>query len=345
MDGRFMRRCFFLAHKGAGHAAPNPLVGAVVVKNGKILAEGYHARFGGPHAEVVALKKAGKRARGATLYVSLEPCCFTGKTGPCTKAIIKSGITKIVVATRDPNPRVNGKGIKQLRQAGIMVQENVLKHDAEGLNEDFFSFMKTKKPFVVLKLAFTGDGKTTTPPGASKWITSKESQRFVHRLRSRYQSILVGAETVRKDNPSLTVRHMKGKNPIRIVLGDKVSPRSALFRGGRTILATTRQKRIRGAEVWKLPGTKGYVNIRSLLRRLGQENITSVLVEGGSKVAKSFLDAYAVDKVIFFIAPNNRGTIPMRIPEIRKITPSVRLADVRVTRLGNDIVYQGYVKR
>lgn len=203
-DERFMRRALELAERGLYTASPNPMVGAVLVKDGEIVAEGWHERVGMPHAEAVAIGKAGERAKGATLYVNLEPCCFHGRTPPCTKAIIEAGIRRVVVATRDPNPLVNGKGIEELKAAGVEVVEGVLKEEAERLNEQFLTFMRKRRPFFALKFAMTLDGKIASRMGASRWITSEGARRLAHELRARHDAVMVGVRTVLLDNPLLT---------------------------------------------------------------------------------------------------------------------------------------------
>ena len=217
---RFLRRALELAGKAEGRTSPNPMVGAVVIKNGKTIAGGYHRRAGGPHAEIVALKKAGTQVRDAVVFINLEPCCHQGKTPPCTEALIQSGISKVVVGMQDPNPLVRGKGIRRLRQAGIEVETGVLKPECERLNEVFIKYITTGKPFVILKSAVSLDGKIATSGGDSKWITGEPARRKVHQLRDRMDAILVGSGTVLKDNPRLTTRlpGKTGHNPVRIIL-------------------------------------------------------------------------------------------------------------------------------
>ncbi|MCK4391312.1 bifunctional diaminohydroxyphosphoribosylaminopyrimidine deaminase/5-amino-6-(5-phosphoribosylamino)uracil reductase RibD, partial [Candidatus Bipolaricaulota bacterium] len=217
-DERFMEIALELARRGEGWVNPNPITGAVVVKNGVIIGRGYHKAFGGPHAEVFALKEAGENTRGATLYVTLEPCCHHGKTPPCTRLIVDAGIKRAVIACRDPNPLVNGQGIGHLHEAGIEVTEGVLEERAKRANEIFFKFITTHLPFVQLKLAMSLDGKIATRTRDSKWITGEASRREAHRLRRKFASVLVGLKTVIVDDPRLTVRHVLGKDPIRIVL-------------------------------------------------------------------------------------------------------------------------------
>ncbi|HCP32403.1 TPA: bifunctional diaminohydroxyphosphoribosylaminopyrimidine deaminase/5-amino-6-(5-phosphoribosylamino)uracil reductase RibD [Candidatus Acetothermia bacterium] len=358
-DGRFMEIALELAERGEGSVNPNPITGALVVKNEVIIGRGYHKAFGGPHAEVFALKEAGENARGATLYVTLEPCCHHGKTPPCTRLIVDAGIKRAVIACRDPNPQVNGQGISHLREAGIDVTEGVLEEEAKRLNEIFFKFITTHLPFVQLKLAMSLDGKIATRTGDSKWITGEASRREAHRLRRKFASVLVGLKTVTVDDPRLTVRHVFGKDPIRIVLdgqGKIAVEATLLHEEGRTIIATAAMSQDReqallnlGVEVWRLPKDQGRVDIRSLLQRLGAEGIDSVLVEGGGETAASFLSARLVDKVSLFIAPiiiGGRNAVPA-VGKIGSeyVFEGIRLHDIEVEQVGQDTLYTGYLER
>lgn len=357
-DQAFMQRALDLARNGEGTVNPNPLVGAVVVKNGAIIGEGYHKVFGGPHAEVFALEEAGEKARGATLYVTLEPCSHFGKTPPCTQRVIEAGIARVVIAVKDPNPLIHGKGIASFHNAGIDVKEGVLEEPARRLNEVFFKFITARLPFVQLKLAMSLDGKIATRTRDAKWISSKESQVEAHRLRRRFASILVGVNTVIADDPQLTVRHVQGKDPIRIVLdGHGRIPTEArlLHQEGRTIIATASMKKKKekalldlGAEVWRVGGTEN-VDVRVLLETLANEEIDSVLVEGGGETAASFLEADLVDKVSFFIAPlilGGREAIPaVGGLGVEKVACGTHLTDIDVQQIGEDTLYVGYPKR
>ena len=316
----FMRRALELAEQGTGYTRPNPLVGAVIAKGGEVIAEGYHARYGGPHAEAVALERAGEAARGADLYVNLEPCSHWGKTPPCVDRIIAAGIRRVFIATRDPNPLVNGKGVEKLRAAGIEVVEGVLRKEAERLNEIFFYWIKMKRPFVALKLAMSLDGKIATRSGDSRWITGEGARRRVHELRRRHAAVLVGINTVLADDPELTVREVEGPQPLRIVLDSRGRvPLSARVLAGeaRTLVATTaampeeRERALleRGVEVWRLPAREGRVDLVALLARLAGEEIDSLLVEGGGEVAWSFLAQGLVQKLylcLLYTSPSPR---------------------------------------
>lgn len=319
-----MLECLMLAERGAGYVSPNPLVGAVVVKNGKVVGRGYHRRFGGPHAEVYALRHAGKKSRGGTLYVNLEPCCHYGKTPPCTELIIHSGIKRVVLGMRDPNPLVDGKGIRILRSKGIKVDVGVLEAECRKLNEIFVKYVTTGLPFVSLKIAQTLDGKIADVEGRSQWITNEHSRTVVHELRTRYDAVLIGANTVKRDNPYLTVRLTKGRNPLRIVLdgGLTISPKSAVFSDKlrkRTILITSEKSIADNASLLHQLLRKGVriialvrkkdnlLDIVTMLRILALENISSVLVEGGAKTFGQFVRAGLVDKYIIFVAPKAFG--------------------------------------
>ncbi len=360
-DEAFMRRALALARRGWGWTRPNPLVGAVVVRDGTVVGEGYHAVCGGPHAEAVALLEAGDRARGADLYLNLEPCVdFPGKrTAPCVDAILASGVRRVVVATADPNPCVNGRGLARLREAGVEVVEGVLADEARQLNEVFFHWIVHQTPFVVLKLALSLDGKIATRTRKSRWISGPESRRVVHLLRARYGAVLVGVGTVLADDPALTVREAEGPQPLRIVL-DSVgrTPLGAkvLSSAARTVVATTdrmppgteEELRARGAEVWRLPGSGGRVDLGELLRRLGKET-DSLLVEGGSEVAAAFLEAGLVHKVAFFYAPlvlGGRDAVPAVGGEgAADPAQAIRVQDLSIERVGADLLITGYPGR
>ncbi|MGY4707046.1 bifunctional diaminohydroxyphosphoribosylaminopyrimidine deaminase/5-amino-6-(5-phosphoribosylamino)uracil reductase RibD [Candidatus Bipolaricaulota sp. J31] len=350
---RFMQRALELARRGEGYTRPNPLVGAVIVKEGEIIAEGYHARYGGPHAEVVALERAGDRARGADLYVNLEPCSHWGKTPPCVDRIIAAGIKRVIIATRDPNPLVNGKGIEKLRAAGIEVIEGVLEEEARELNEIFFWWIRTKRPFVSLKLAMSLDGRIATRTGDSRWITGPEARRRVHELRRRHAAVLVGVNTVLTDDPRLTVREVPGPNPMRVVLDSRgKTPPTArvLDEEGDVLIATTdvmppeaeEALRERGAEVRRFPAREGRVDPEAVLRWLGERGVDSVLVEGGGEVAWSFLSRGLVNVVYFFYGPvviGGRGAVPAFGGEgFSALGEAPRFKIKRAERLGDDLL-------
>lgn len=322
MDEQYMRRALKLAKKGEGFTNPNPLVGAVIVKNGEIVGEGFHALYGEHHAEINALFNAGEQAKDATMYVTLEPCSHHGKTPPCTKAIIKSGIKRVVIASNDPNPLVSGRGVKELQDAGIEVESGLLEEENKRLNEIFFHYIVKGRPFVILKTAMSADGKTATKTGDAKWITNEKSRRFVHELRHRVQAIMVGVKTVIADNPLLTARlpNKKVRHPIRIVLDTcaETPLESNVLKNTestRTIVAVTKganEENIealkrKGAEVWVMPTKDGHVDLQALVKALGEESIDSVLLEGGSFVNDSAFKAGIIQRFHLFIAPKIIG--------------------------------------
>lgn len=314
-DETFMRRALVLARRGTGKTSPNPVVGAVVVRAGKIIGEGWHKRPGGSHAEVFALH--GINARGATLYVTLEPCCTFGKTPPCTDAVIAAGIRRVVVAARDPNPRHAGRGLTVLRRAGIKVEEGLLAGEAIRINAAFNKWITTGLPLVIAKAGMSLDGKIATRTGDSKWITSEAARKVAHQMRARADAVMVSAGTVVADDPQLTLRHgVRGRQPWRVVVDGKGrSARTAkLFTDAwrhRTLVVTTtaaspdwcRQVALQGVTVIRVKREGTHVNMHALLGVLGELEITSVLVEGGGGLLGALFDAGFVDRVALFYAP------------------------------------------
>ncbi len=317
-----MQMALGLAIKGEGYTSPNPMVGAVVVKDGRVVGSGYHQMVGGPHAEVNAIAAAGKLAKGATLYVTLEPCNHTGRTPPCTRKILEAGIKRVVVSMIDPNKDVAGGGADFLEQQGIRVTTGICREQAQKLNEAFVKFVRTRRPFVIAKCAATLDGRIATRSGDSKWVTGEKSRQFVHRLRHAVDGILVGINTVRTDNPSLTTRLPDGlgKDPVRIILDThlSISPEAKLLRqesAADTILVvgqplmqdkqTTFEKD--GIRVIQSKLKNGLIDMDALMDRLGAMGLTSLLIEGGSRVLTSAFSAAIVDKVFFFYAPKILG--------------------------------------
>ncbi len=304
-DPGVMQHCFELAAKGHGRVNPNPMVGAVLVQAGEVIATGHHKRYGGPHAERNCLRTAGQKAKGGTLYVNLEPCIHHGKTPPCVEAIVNAGVSNVVVAMKDPNPRVSGRGIAALRKAGISVSTGLLRSEAQKLNEKFVWWHTEGLPFVGIKWAQSLDGYVADSAGRSQWITGEGARRYAHYLRAGYDALLVGAGTVLKDDPRLTVRHVEGNDPVRVILDGKlrVSGTEKVFRQrkGRTIVLTAaknirgpraavRRMMAHGVEVLGLPGGMS-ISPHLALRILGSEGITSVLVEGGPTTIRRFYDA------------------------------------------------------
>ncbi len=312
----WMREAIRLARLGEGLTRPNPPVGALVVKSGRVLGKGYHRKAGGPHAEVYALRRAARAAHGGTLYVTLEPCCSWGRTPPCTDAIIAAGIRRVVAAVTDPNPCHSGRGFRLLRSAGIQVDVGICRREAELLVGPFTRRMLYGRPEVILKLAVSLDGRIADASGHSKWISGSSSRKQVQELRSRCDAVLVGSGTVMADDPSLLPRPSRGRKPLRIVVDSRghVSPSARVFQGqeyGQTILATTRRcpgQRRRayesaGGQVWVLPGAENGVSLPALLKKLADAGAMRVMVEGGGILSESLLKARLVDEVILFAAP------------------------------------------
>ncbi|MDA8139402.1 MAG: bifunctional diaminohydroxyphosphoribosylaminopyrimidine deaminase/5-amino-6-(5-phosphoribosylamino)uracil reductase RibD [Desulfobacteraceae bacterium] len=363
-DHAYMAMALELAAKGAGRVSPNPMVGAVVVRDGQVVGQGYHQAVGGPHAEVHALDAAGDLAVGATLYVTLEPCNHTGRTPPCTGRIITSGIQRVVSAMADPNPDVQGGGHAFLQAHGIEVVCGVMEAEARRLNEIFIKFCQTKRPFVVLKMAATLDGRIATRSGDARWVTGEAAREQVHWLRQHMDAILVGVGTVKADDPKLTTRLADGPgaDPIRLVLDTKASmPKRAQMLSQQSSAPTyvicgaeasdvdRRRLTAAGAKILEAPLKKGRIDLTLLMPLLGKMGITSILIEGGANVAASALAADIVDKIVFFYAPKLLGGddgIPMcRGVGPFKMAEALPLRDVTVAMVGEDIMVQGYRKR
>ena len=361
-DRKFMEYALALAAKARGRTSPNPLVGAVIVRDGEIIGEGYHQKAGEAHAEINALNHAKGLAEGATMYVTLEPCCHWGRTPPCTEAIIRAKLSNIFVAIKDPNPQVAGNGIRQLEEAGIRVQVGLYEAEAKQLNEIFIKYITTQYPFVILKSAISLDGKIATAAGESQWITSQASRLKGHEIRAQVDAILVGIGTVLQDNPSLTTRLPKRKNedPIRIVvdshgrtpLGAKVfNPES----NAGTLIAVTENapsEKIEtlesaGADVLIIEGKEGRVCLRQLMQELGRRGITSVLVEGGGEINAAALQVGIVDKLMFFVAPKLIGGRdapgPIGGAGINNLSEAFELRDVKTTQIETDFLIEGYL--
>ena len=365
-DEKFMQKALKLAARGYGAVEPNPMVGCVIVRDGKIIGQGGHKKFGGPHAEINALancKTRGSEPRGATMYVTLEPCCHQGKTGPCTDAIIAAGITKVFVAMIDPSPHTNGKGIEQLRSAGIEVQFGVLEEQAAALNAPFIKFTKTNKTWVIAKWAQSIDGKITWVDelGVRRWISNKLSRQDSHNLRRRVRAILVGIETVFADNPLLTPRPPRSRKPARIVLDSHLRiPLDcnllATAKAAPVIIATTHgaveaeldkaaQIKKLGAEVLACPTVQDRIDIRFLLDELSKRGIAQLLVEGGAKVIDSFLKLYLADEICIYIAPRilgSQGQVNITEP-MDKLGKVISLKNANIIRFEDDIRLSGII--
>ena len=353
-DEDYIKRTLRLAAKAQGMTSPNPMVGAVLIKNGRILAEDYHRKAGTPHAEALAIAKAGDKARGSTLYINLEPCCHTEKrTPPCTKAIIRAGIEKVVIAMKDPNPRVAGLGIDELQGAGIEVRSGILEDRAQRLNEAYIKYITTGKPLVILKIAMTLDGKIATPEGQSKWITGEKARKLVHRLRSSVDAVLTAIGSVKADDPQLTARFPHSKNPARIVIDPNLEiPLNAnvLKIPPETIIVTRnagdKSDHLEKSGVTILP-FKEKLDLQRLMEHLGKRHITSVLIEGGSSLNAHALEDGIVDKVMLFIAPKiigGKDSYPaVGGKTFRKLEEAYRLKDISLRKIGDDFLIEGYV--
>ena len=361
-EEQFMKRAIELAKQGVGWTAPNPLVGAVVVKNGRVIGEGYHRKYGELHAERNALAACTEDPAGATLYVTLEPCCHYGKTPPCTEIIIEKKIAKVVIGSRDPNPKVAGKGARILREHGINVVEDYMREACDALNPVFFHYITTKTPYVVLKFAMTLDGKIATRTGASKWITGEAARNHVHQLRGRYAGILAGIGTVLADDPMLNCRIDGAHQPLRIILDSnlRIPMGSRLVRSAKEyplLIVCNESTRDReegtnriqkleeaGAKVWTLPEKNGHPDLNVLMQRLGEEKIDSVLIEGGGTVNEAVLKAHIVHHVYAYIAPKIFGGEDAKTPVegsgIRLPQECAKLRLAKITVLLNDMLLE-----
>lgn len=355
IDRQFMRRALKLAARGRGNTSPNPMVGTVIVKNGEILAEGYHRVFGGPHAEINAIRNARASLKGSSFYVTLEPCTHYGKTPPCIESVLAAQPAEVVIGTPDPNPLTAGKGIKLLQSRGIAVRVGILEDECRALNEKFFKFIRSSIPFVTVKFAQSLDGRIAAKSGDSKWISSEASRRLAHRERAWHDAVLVGAGTIAADDPELTVRLARGRNPIRIVIDSKlrIPLQSRILKdrsAARTLIVTTRaaeeKSKFRhlqnmGIEILVADhDEKGRVDLQKLLPALGKRQISSILVEGGAETITSFLKNKAADRLLVFTAPKliGKGFEAVGDLGIDRIREALRLDIRRVFRSGVDIV-------
>jgi diaminohydroxyphosphoribosylaminopyrimidine deaminase/5-amino-6-(5-phosphoribosylamino)uracil reductase len=363
----FMKRTLELAARARGMTSPNPLVGALLVKKGRIISEGYHRKAGTPHAEAIAIDLAGERASGATLYVNLEPCCHKDKrTPPCTQKIISSGIATVVVAMEDPNPKVSGKGIEELKKAGIKVVSGVMEEKARRLNEYYIKHITTGTPFVILKVAMTLDGKIATPEGESKWITGEKARATVHRLRGEVDALMTAIGTVKADNPRLTCRSGGDRSPARIIIDPNlevdmdacvlsVPPPTVLVtrKAPGSAMGRVREKEEKkrsllrkGIRFVEYEGEK--VDLTWLMCELGGMGLVSLLIEGGSSLNSYCLEQGVVDKVMFFIAPKiigGKGSFPaVGGMSFKRLQDAYRIKDINIRRIGDDILIEGYVQ-
>ncbi len=370
-DIKFMKEALSLALKREELTSPNPLVGAVIVKGNRVIGRGLHKKAGSPHAEIIAIESAGQKAKGSTLYINLEPCTHYGRTPPCVPEIIKAGIKRVVISMKDPNPLVNGKGIGKLKVEGIDVQCGVLEENARKINEIYIKYITKRMPFIVLKWAMSLDGKIATYTGDSKWISHDASRQFTRRLRGKFDAVLIGIETLLKDNPQLTTHGLGVKEPKRIIVDSKgripldcnLLKTSPLFSSAKqssgdkeVILVTTdkisKEKREglkkRGVEVIVTQFEGGKVNLKNLMVELAKREITSVLVEGGGTIIASFIENGLADKFIAFISPmiigGKNAISPVEGEGVEKIADAISIHNFSTRMIGEDIVMEGYLK-
>jgi diaminohydroxyphosphoribosylaminopyrimidine deaminase / 5-amino-6-(5-phosphoribosylamino)uracil reductase len=360
-DVKFMQRALFLAEKDGRYASPNPRVGAVLVKNGAIVGEGAHSWYGGPHAEIVALRKAGPKACGATLYVTLEPCSHFGKTPPCSEALVQAGIRRVVAAIKDPFPLVAGRGFTRLRKAGIQVGFGLLEKNARQINENFLFSVRKKRPKVILKAAVSLDGKIATVAGLSKWITGEKARRKAHEMRSVSDALLVGKNTALKDNPSLTVRlpGFKRKDgwPLRVVLDSELrtNPRMKMFKGIQKAVVFTSHKAslarekgflAKGIQVFRVPLTRKMLSLKAVLNILHFLNVRTLLVEGGGRVHSSFLEQRMADEAVLFVSPKILGgNAPTWVggTGVKNPNRAIGLKTIHWEKIGGDYLLTGKI--
>jgi diaminohydroxyphosphoribosylaminopyrimidine deaminase/5-amino-6-(5-phosphoribosylamino)uracil reductase len=363
-DKRFMARALGLATQGEGFVEPNPQVGCVIVHNGQIVGEGFHARFGGPHAEVIALNQAGEAARGGTLYVTLEPCCHLGKTPPCTKALIQAGVARAVIAAQDPFPQVNGRGIRELEAAGVACEIGILGDEGMRLIAPYRKLVTAARPWVIAKWAMTLDGKLATRTGDSRWISSEASRQIVHQLRGRVDAVMVGSGTARADDPLLTARPADVADIKRVAMrvvvdqGATLSVASKLvqtagdvpvmvFVGPAAAKGNCEKLAAAGVEIVRGEGGDHAARLESLLRELGRRGITNVLVEGGGRLLGALIDMRAIDEVHVFVAPKIVGgeSAPRAIGGggIERMADALALGDITIEELDGDVYVHGRV--
>lgn len=356
-----MKRALELAEKARGLTSPNPLVGAVIVKDGRIIGEGYHMKCGENHAEVNAFNSATEDVEGATMYVTLEPCSHYGKTPPCADKIIEKKIKRLVVAMTDPNPKVAGRGVEKIRAAGIQVDLGLLEEESARLNEVFINYIVRKVPLVHLKVAMSLDGKIATHTGESRWISGEESRKEVHMLRAYYSGIMVGVQTVIEDDPELTCRIFEDRNPVRIVTDTKlrIPLHSKVLKNqdkAKTIIATTnkadkeklQELKDKKIEIIILPEENGHVSLKALMRKLGDMEIDSILLEGGATLNYSALEENIVNKVSIYIAPiligGKTSPSPIGGQGIKVLSDAIKLNNINHSIIGNDIKIEGYIE-
>ncbi len=348
-DIKYIEQCFIIARKGVGHVSPNPLVGALLVKKGVVIGKGYHNKSGEAHAEVNAIKSATENVAGTTLYCNLEPCCHTNKlTPPCVPLIIQKKIKRVVISTLDPNKQVNGKGVRQLRKAGIKVDTGVLEDEGKVLNKFYFKYASEKLPYITLKIAQSSDGKISEGKNKQTWLTGKEAIKFVHKLRSEYDAVLVGANTIKVDNPLLTVRDVKGRDPIKIIIDGKLSiplnsnilnnnepDKTWIFTSQKSNQRKQKQLKNKGVKVFSVrTAVDKQIKIKSVLKVLAKNKITSVIVEGGREIFSQFFNQKLFDELIILQSPKilGKGLSSLKTTQLKKL----HLREIK--RLGKDLM-------
>jgi diaminohydroxyphosphoribosylaminopyrimidine deaminase/5-amino-6-(5-phosphoribosylamino)uracil reductase len=356
----FMNKAIRLALKAKAETSPNPMVGAVVVRNGRIVGEGYHKKAGLAHAEVVALDEAGRKSKGATLYVTLEPCVHFGRTPPCVDRIIKSGIKEVIIGMIDPNPLNNGRGVSILKQHKIKIEVGILEDKLRRINEAFIKYITKRMPFVTVKVAQSLDGKIATRTGDSKWITSDKSRGYAHRLRQDYDAIMVGVNTILRDNPKLDTWFSK-KHPVKIVVDSQLSTKqdaNIFSKNSKVIIVTlpispgqeTENRKIltQKAKILEVKEKAGQINLKDMMKKLALAEITNILVEGGGTLNGALFDEGLVDKILFFISPKIIGgkeAISSVMGQgILRIDNAIKISNMKVKRFGGDFLVEGYIK-
>ena len=359
LDKRYLRMACRLALKAAGRTRPNPMVGAVLVRGGKVIATGFHRLAGEDHAEIVALKRAGAKAKGATLYINLEPCSHYGRTPPCSRALIRAGIKEVVAGMKDPNLLVAGRGFRELRRGGIQVRAGLLEQECRTLNEAFIKYITRQLPFVTLKLAASLDGKIAAVSGDAHWISSEASRRMVHELRNQVDAVVTGVGTVIADDPQLTCRIPNGRNPWRVILDSRLRvplaakllrqpdpERSIIVTSERSPHQKARAIESLGAQVWRVRLRRGRIPWTAILRRLAAKGALSVMIEGGATTAAWALQEQAVDKLLFFYAPmilGGDGRVMIDALGVKRVRQALRVQRTRVRKLGTDTLVSAYL--
>jgi len=344
-----------LAERGKGSASPNPVVGSLIVKRGRVVGRGWHKKCGDDHAEACALKEAGGKAKGSILYVTLEPCSHWGRTPPCTKKIVEAGVREVVIGMKDPNPIVNG--YEQLRFMGIKTRIGILEEECKKLNEPYSKWIRTKKPFVIVKAAMSLDGKIATKIGDSKYITGREARKLVHEMRAELDAVMVGINTVMKDDPQLTVRLAKGRNPMKIVVDTKlrIPLNSKIIKNEpeKLIIATSNKASKKKVKALQQKGLNviltelkdGKIDLKKLMKELGKSEITSIMIEGGAELNAEALRSGIVDNILFFISPKmiGKGIGAVGDLGINKVDKSMNLKSIDYKKVGRDILIEGYL--